>query len=547
SAGAEALRLTYGVKMGTDPETVDRARIILLWGTNTLTSNPHLWPFIRRAKDSGARLVAIDPRRTRTAEACDQHVAVRPGSDAALALAMAHVIFRDELEDRESLGTMTKGAAELRDRVLEEYSPEAVSSICGIEAGVIEELAHAYATVRPAFIRLNYGVQRNAGGGNAVRAISILPAITGAWNDVGGGCQLTSSGTFELDLAALQRPDLVPAGTRTVNMSTLGNALNDLNAPPVRAIVVYNSNPFAVAPDLGSVRRGFLREDLFCVVLEHFMTDTARHADVLLPATTQLEHADLHKAYGHLYMTYNHPSIRPLGEALPNSEIFRRLAREMDLDEPCLYESDEEMMRQALDVDSESSEGITLERLKEEGWVRINVPSPHLPFAAGRTVPTPSGKIEISSTILEQRGEDPLPRWIPPHESREGAPELERRYPLAMISPPEHTFLNTTFANVEPLRRLAKYPTIEIHPEDAKSRGITEGTRTRAFNDRGGFLAVAAVTDRIRRGVVCAPSIWWVSMSEDDSNVNAATSQKLTDIGGGATFFDCLVEVAPAD
>lgn len=546
SAGAKALELTYGTKMGTDPETVGDARLIVLWGTNTLTSNPHLWPFIKLAKDRGARLIAIDPRRTRTAEACDDHLAVRPGSDAALALSMMHVIFREGLQNDAYLESMTVGAEELKSRVLEDYSPEKVGPICGIPADTIESLARLYATTRPTFIRLNYGLQRHAGGGNAVRAVSLLPAVTGAWNDVGGGCQLTSSGTFELDIAALQRPDLIPAGTRMINMSAIGDALTERDDPPIRSIVVYNSNPVAIAPDLQKVRRGFLRDDLFCVVLEHFMTDTARHADVLLPATTQLEHTDLHRAYGHLYLSYSAQSIEPLGEALPNSEIFRRLADAMELDEQSLRDSDEEMMRQTLEHASPTLEGITLETLKERGWIRLNVPSPHMPFAAGAHLPTPSGKIEIASSRLAQDGEDPLPRWIPPYESEEAAPELARRYPLAMISPPEHTFLNSSFANVESLRRLAKRPVIEIHPEDARARGITEGMRVRAANDRGGFVASASVTDRIRRGVVCAPSIWWISMSEDDSNVNATTSQKLTDLGGGATFYDCLVEVERA-
>ncbi len=543
SAGAEALKLTYGRRMGTDPETVDQARLIILWGTNTLTSNPHLWPFIKRAKERGARLVAIDPRRTRTAEACDQHIAVRPGSDGAFALAMMHVIFRDGLEDADYLQAMTVGAAELRERVLKEYSPDRVAPICGVHAATIEELARAYATTRPSFIRMNYGLQRHAGGGNAVRAISILPAVTGAWNDVGGGSQLTSSGTFELDMPALQRPDLICPGTRTINMSALGDALTATDSPPVKALVVYNSNPFAVAPDLQTVRKGFMREDLFTVVLEHFMTDTARHADVLLPATTQLEHTDLHKAYGHLYMTYNARAIEPLGEALPNSEIFRRLASAMELDEPSLRDSDEEMMLQVLDFDSPTLEHIDLETLKERGWMRLNVPSPHMPYESGSTLSTPSGRIEIASSVLAAQEEDPLPRWIPPYESEEAAPELAKRYPLAMISPPEHTFLNSTFANVEPLRKLAKRPVIEIHPDDALPRSIMTGMTVRAVNDRGMFEATASVTDSIRRGVVCAPSIWWVSMSADDSNVNATTSQRLTDLGGGATFYDCLVEI----
>ncbi|HXG57937.1 MAG TPA: molybdopterin-dependent oxidoreductase, partial [Thermoanaerobaculia bacterium] len=414
SAGSEALNATYGTRRGTDPESVPQAKLILLWGTNTLTANPHLWPFIRRAKANGARIVCIDPLRTRTADASDEHIAIRPGTDAALALAMMHVLFREGLHDRQYLDQMTVGWEALRERVLAEYAPERAASICRIPAPVIERLAMLYGTTRPSFIRLNYGLQRHGGGGAAVRAISILPAVTGAWNDAGGGCQLSSSGTFPLDLAGLERRDLARPGTRTLNMSRLGHALTETGDPPVRALIVYNSNPAAVAPDREAVLRGLRRDDLFTVVLEHFQTDTADHADVLLPATTQLEHEDLHRAYGHLYLMYSRRAIEPLGEALPNAEIFRRLAAAMGLDHPALRESDETLMRTAL-----APTGITLEELRERSYVRLPLPSPHLPFRSGTTLPTPSGKIEIASSLLAARGLDPLPSWVPPHESEE--------------------------------------------------------------------------------------------------------------------------------
>ncbi|HKO00191.1 MAG TPA: molybdopterin-dependent oxidoreductase, partial [Thermoanaerobaculia bacterium] len=344
SAGVEAMNLTYGTRMSTDSESVGEAKLILLWGTNTLTSNPHLWPFIRKAKAKGATTICIDPLRTRTADSSDEHIPIRPGTDAALALGIAHVLFRDGLYDRQYLDEMTSGWEKLRDRALAEYSPERVADICRIPVETIESLATRYGTTRPTFIRLNYGLQRHAGGGSAVRAISILPAITGAWNDAGGGCQLSTSGTFGLNTAAIDRADLIPPGTRTLNMSRLGEALLDVNDPPVKAIVVYNSNPASVAPDRERVLAGFRRDDLFTVVIEHFQTDTADYADVLLPATTQLEHDDLHKAYGHLYVMYNRRAIEPLGEALPNSEIFRRLAAKMELDAPELQDSDETLM-----------------------------------------------------------------------------------------------------------------------------------------------------------------------------------------------------------
>lgn len=538
TAGAEALNLTYGTRMGTDVEHLDEAKLIMLWGTNTLTSNPHLWPFVRKAKANGARTICIDPLRTRTAAACDEHIAIRPGTDAALALAMMHVLFRDGLADLDYLASMTVGWEKLRERALNEYSPERAAAICRLDVATIERLATLYGTTRPTFIRLNYGLQRHAGGGSAVRAIALLPTVTGAWNDVGGGCLLSTSGTFRLNTGALARFDLSPPGTRTINMTRLGEALTRTDDPPVKAIVVYNSNPGSIAPDRENVLRGFRRDDLFTVVLEHFQTDTADYADVLLPATTQLEHEDLHKAYGHLYLMYNRPAIAPLGEALPNSEIFRRLAAAMKLEHPSLRESDEEMMRQVLE-----GQPVTLEEIRERAYVRLDVGTPHLPWRKGASVPTPSGKIEIESPSVAALGLDPLPLYIPPYESEERDPELVRRYPLALLSPPAHEFLNSTFVNVASLRRSAGKPTLEIHADDARARGIVGGQRVSVFNDRGSFGAEAVITDRVRPGVVSAPSVWWGKLTADNCNANQTTAQALTDIGRGATFYDNQVDV----
>jgi anaerobic selenocysteine-containing dehydrogenase len=547
SAGGEAYNLTYGARMGTDPEHVPAAKLILLWGTNTLTSNPHLWPFIRKARANGARVICIDPLRTRTADASDEHVPIRPGTDAALALGIMHILFRDGLEDRAYLQQMTIGWEKLRERVLSDYAPERVAAICRLPVETVERLGTLYGTMRPTFIRLNYGLQRHAGGGSAVRAIILLPAVTGAWNDVGGGCQLSSSGTFSLNVNALERPDLVRPGTRTINMTRLGEALTETNDPPVKALVVYDTNPGSIAPDRERVLRGLRRDDLFTVVLEHFQTDTADYADVLLPATTQLEHDDLHKAYGHLYVMYNRRAIEPLGESLPNSEIFRRLAGAMHLDFPELRESDETMMRQALTNTGATLAGISLEELRERGSMRLNVPTPHLPFASGSKVPTPSGKIEIESANVAALGLDPLPFYNPPYESEERAPELAARYPLALISPPAHSFLNSTFVNVASLRRTAGKPTLEIHAQDARTRGLNGGERVRIFNDRGAFTAEVVISDRVRPGVVSAPSIWWGKLTADNTNANQTTSQALTDIGRGATFYDNLVDVQWSD
>ncbi|MEA2238042.1 MAG: hypothetical protein QOC81_2766 [Thermoanaerobaculia bacterium] len=545
SAGGEAYALTYGAKIGTDPEAVPDAKLVLLWGTNTLTSNPHLWPFIRKARANGAPVICIDPLRTRTAAASDEHVPIRPGTDAALAMGMMHVLFRDGHEDRQYLDEMTHGWQKLRDRVLRDYAPERVAAICRLPVETIERLGTLYGTTRPTFIRLNYGLQRHAGGGSAVRAVSLLPAITGAWNDAGGGCQLSSSGTFAMNTAAMERTDLGNHDARTINMTRLGHALTELNDPPVKALIVHNSNPGSIAPDRENVLRGLRREDLFTVVLEHFQTDTADYADVLLPATTQLEHDDIHKAYGHLYAMYNRRSIEPMGECLPNSEIFRRMAAAMGLDFPELRESDEELMRAALTGTGEAMHGITLEALREHGSIRLNLPTPHLPFRRGAMLTTPSGKIEIESEQIAALGLDPLPDYVPPRESEERAPELARRFPLALLSPPAHSFLNSSFVNVASLRRSAGKPTLEIHADDAKSRAIADGARVKIFNDRGTFTADAVVTDRVRPGVVSAQSVWWGKLSGDGANANQTTSQALTDIGRGATFYDNLVEVAP--
>lgn len=542
TAGYEGYSYTIGAGIGTDPERYVDAKLILLWGTNTLTSNPHLWPLIKRARARGARVIAIDPYRSRTAQQCDQHLAINVGTDAALALGMLHVIFAEGLEDREYLRDYTVGEAELRARAAE-YDPARVAAITGLPAAQIVELARAYATTQPAAIRINYGMQRHAGGGMAVRTVATLPAVVGAWRYPAGGILLSTSGTFKLNMAALDRVDLIPPGTRSINMNRLGEALTVTNDPPVKALFVYNSNPAAVAPDQQRVREGLLRDDLFVVVHEQFPTDTCDYADIVLPATTQLEHADIHKAYGHLYLAWNAPAIAPLAEALPNTELFRRLAARMGFDDPCFHDSDEEMARQVLRSEHAVMEGMTLERLKEHGWLRLNLPVEFAPFAQGN-FPTPSGKCELRSERMAADGYDPLPTFTPPAESVQSAPALAARYPLALLTPPAHHFLNTTFVNV--LKRYEDGPLLEINPADAARRGIADGDLVRVFNDRGEFRVAARLTERVKPGLVVAPSIWWRKLTTDGQGVNTTTSQSLSDMGGGATFYDNLVEVVRA-
>ena len=559
-AGTVGMRMTVGANAGADSEGVPESDLVLLWGTNTLTSNPHLWPFITEARERGAKVIAIDPIRTRTAAQCDEWLPIRPGTDAALALAMMHVMFAEGLEDRDYLARHTLGEAELRERV-REWTPERAAAITGLPVERIARLGREYGTAKAAFLRVNYGLQRHAGGGMAVRTIACLPAVAGHWRRAGGGVQLSTSANFTFDKKALERPDFIPPGTRTINMIRLGDALAAeagtpleseatrqalSGGPPVRALVVYNSNPAAVAPDRGAVMRGLAREDLFTVVLEHFQTDTADWADVVLPATTQLEHWDVHLAYGHHYVTLNRPSIAPIGDALPNSEIFRRLALRMGLTDACFRDDDETLIRQALASGTRALEGVTFEALLERGWMRLNLSRPFLPYAEG-AFPTPSGKCEFVSARMAELGLDPLPSYTPPYEMPETAPELARRFPLVLVSSPAHQFLNTTFVNVDSLRRGVREPECLLHPADAERRGIAPGMRVVVYNDRGAFTAAARVEPSIREGVAWAPSIWWGKLAQDGRNANDTTSQRETDLGHGPVFYDNLVEIAPAD
>ncbi len=547
TAGRVGMMMTVGANIGADGEGVPECDLVLLWGTNTLTSNPHLWPHILKARERGARVIAIDPVKSRTAAQCDEWLGIRPGTDAALALAMMHVLFDEGMQDNDYLARHTLGADQLQARV-KEWSPERAAPITGLDAETIRTLARRYGKARSAFVRINYGLQRHAGGGMAVRTIACLPAVTGHWRFPGGGVQLSTSANFKFNAAALERPDL-NADVRTINMIRLGEALTTPDAgiggPPVKAMIVYNSNPADVAPDRNAVLRGLAREDLFTVVLEHFQTNTADWADYVLPATTQLEHWDVHLAYGHHYATLNRPAIAPLGEAKPNTEIFRQLGRRMRLDPALFADDDEALVRVALDSTHERMRGVTFDRLMEHGWVRLNVPTPYTPYANGGFY-TPSGKCEFYSARLEAMGMDPLPTYTPPYELPETAPALAARYPLSLISSPRHFFLNSTFVNIDSLRKDAE-PECIMHPRDAERRGLTSGTRVVLHNDRGHFAALLRVEEGVREGVVWAPSIWWGKLSPDGQNANATTSQRETDLGHGPVFYDNLVEVSAAD
>ncbi|VVD88709.1 molybdopterin-containing oxidoreductase family protein [Pandoraea terrigena] len=549
SAGAAGLRYTYGAGVGMHVEHFVDSKLILIWGSNPITSSVHFWAIAQEAKRRGAKLIAIDPYRSLTAEKCHQHIALLPGTDAALALGMMHVLIAEDRVDHEYVARHTVGYAQLKDRV-RHYTPARVAEICGIDADTITTLAREYASAKPAAIRLNYGMQRAKGGGQATRAVACLPALIGAWRDPAGGLLMSTSGYAPVDSVAQARPDLRPhreKPARVVNMSAIGDALchpgDEVFGPRIEALVVYNSNPVAVAPESGKVAAGFGREDLFTVVLEHFQTDTADYADFVLPATTQLEHLDIHKAYGHTYLLANNPAIAPLGDAKPNSEIFRLLARRMGWQEACFSDTDDQLAAQSIRWNDARMAGSNWETLKRDGWIRYDLPD--APFANGQ-FPTPSGKCEFYSERMLQEGSDPLPDWVPPYESVASNPDLAARYPLAMISPPARHFLNSSFVNVDSLRTSVGEPTLDIHPSDAATRGIVDGGDVRIFNDRGTLNARARVTEKAREGVVVGLSIWWKKLAADGKNANEVTSQQLTDLGRAPTFYDCLVEVAPA-
>jgi anaerobic selenocysteine-containing dehydrogenase len=545
AAGASGIEATLGSSQGILPEDIERSRFIVLWGTNTITTNLHLWPYIRRAREAGAKVVVIDPIRTRTAEAADWHVRPLPGTDAALALGLMHVIVAEDLWDHDYVEQHTLGFGQLRER-LAEYPPERVSAITRVPADEIGRLARAIATTRPSTIRLLVGMEHHAHGSMAFRTIACLPALIGSWRDLGGGLlymtDLLADNALNWDAAL--KPVAGGAPTRAINIGQIGRALTDPTlAPPIKALVVFDSNPAAIAPNQRLVLEGLRRDDLFTVVLEHFMTDTAAHADIVLPATTQAEHLDLNWSWGQPYLTLNQPAIAPLGEALPNSEIFRRLGRRLGLDPTAFADTDEDIVRAALDSNHAFMEGITYDSLVEQGWARFRVPDGWRPYAEGGFA-TPSGRCEFYSQLLADAGMDPLPTWEPAAESPSGNADLAARFPLILLSSKGAShFLNSSYAHVDRARAAEDPPRLDISAEDAEARGISDAEWVAALNDRGAVRFMARVGDRVPRGVVSAPSGWWASHSPSGLSVNALTADGVSDRGDGPDFHDTLVEV----
>jgi anaerobic selenocysteine-containing dehydrogenase len=554
AAGEAGLKSVLGVKLGTEPEQFRHSRYIIAWASNIHGNNVHLWPFIVEAQRKGAKLVVIDPYRTRTAECADWYLPINPGTDAALALGMMHVIIGENLHDPAYVSNYTLGFEQLREKV-KEYPPERVAQWTGISAHDIRKLAREYASVRPSVIRLNYGVQRSEGGGMATRAIVMLPCVTGSWKEVGGGLQMSLSGAVDLNTDALKRPDLMNKAlgreARTINMVELGRALNTLNDPPIQALFVYNSNPAAVCPRHNEVVRGLLRPNLFTVVHEQFFTDTTDYADIVLPATTFFEHKDLQKAYGHYYLQVSNQAIAPLGECRSNVELFRGLALHMGFEDECFRQSVDAMIDLALESHDPWMEGLTREQM-EQTHVRLNLPgsqpsvsgsapsfAPFLPFAQGG-FRTPSGKAELYSETLKAQGLDPVAEFTPPSESRYGTKNTD--LPLELLARKADNFLNTTFSNLRSIQELEEPGLLEISASDAQARGIQDGDRVRVFNRRGDILLKARVDGKVQPGVVSA-TLNWAKMTPGHQSINSLTSEKLTDMGNSATFYSVLVEV----
>jgi len=551
-AGEAGLKSVIGAKLGTEPEQFAYSRYIICWAANIHGNNVHLWPFISEARRAGAKLVVIDPYRTRTAAVADWYLPINPGTDAALAMGIMHVIIKEKLFDPDYVTRYTLGFEQLCEKV-EGYFPDRVSAWTGISAADIEKLAREYATIHPAVIRLNYGIQRAENGGMATRAVTMLPCITGSWKEVGGGLQLSTSDAYGLNKDALDRKDLMQKSlgrpARSINMVELANALNEVDNPPVKALFVYNSNPAAVAPDHNEVIRGLMRSDLFTVVHEQFFTDTTDYADIVLPATTFFEHKELQKAYGHYYLQISHQAIEPLGECCSNVDLFRSLAARMGFEDECFNESIDEMIDAALCSSNPRLKAIDRERLEQEGHVRlelenqISVPgsqfSAFLPFAEGN-FPTPSGKAELYNEALKAHGLDPVLQFIPPDESRHS--KQAKAYPLELLARKADNFLNSTFSNLPSVQELEEVGLLEMSAADANLRGISDGDTVRAFNRRGEILLKARVDGAVQPGVVAA-RLHWAKLEAGKRNINVLTSQKLTDMGNSATFYSVLVEV----
>lgn len=544
-AGHAAMRATLGGSYGADPEDVSNSRLVLIWGYNPAATNPHFMPLLQEAKRNGATVVVIDPRVTETTRFADWHLRPYPGTDGALALGLVHLLFEEGREDRGFLASSTVGWEALRERAAE-FIPERVAEITRLPASSVRQLAALYAGRRPGLITTGPGLQRHTNGGQAMRCLLALPAVTGQYGQSGAGL-LYNNRYLAWDPELLGHDGELRRSTpRTISINQIGEALLSAE-PPVKSLLVVNGNLAAVAQSQAKVIRGLLRDDLFTVVHEIFPTDTVRYADVVLPATMQLEQLDLHLSYWSLHLRLNLPAVEPPGEARSNLDLYQALARRMGYDEPCFRATPEEIVRELLQTPSPLLEGVTWERLLAEPAVRLNVPTrPWVPFADGR-FPTPSGKVELYSESLAQAGLDPLPGWAPERESPEASPALFGRYPLKLLTPKEQHFLGSSFANLPSFRRLAGEPVVEIHPGDAEARGIVDGVLVEVWNDRGSCRLRARVADSTMPGVAVSEVVHWQLHAPDGRNVNWTTPDYLTDLGANSSYHTNLVEIRAVD
>jgi len=537
-------RATLGAVTGNDSEQMVGADLVVLWGVNAAYSTINVMTLVKQARAHGAFVVVVDPYRTPTAQQADEHLMVRPGTDAALALAVMHVLITEGSLDRDYIDRATLGFERLAEHV-KAYPPEAVARIVGLDAGTIRRFARRYGASPRTFIRIGIGISRHDNGGMTCRTLACLPALTGAYADPHGGALLSSSAGFGFDYSVLERPDLQPAPPpRIVNMIHLGRVLTDgPPGPAIRALYVYSSNPAAVCPNQTLVLEGLAREDLFTVVHEQVLTDTAYYADLVLPATTSMEHLDLYRSYGQFTLQLARPVLPPQGQAKSNWEVFQLLARAMGVAQDHYAKSPETLIREFLAKGDETVRGITFEELAARGWVRVNLPRPYTPFARG--APTPSGKVEFYSERLARQGLPALPTYLPLAEGPENR-ELAARYPLQCLVPPNRFFLNSSFSQSALLRRRQGTPTVMMAPDDAARRGIVDGDAVTVESPRGATRFTARVTDATRPGVVVIEGIWWHRFHPEGRGVNVLTSDRVTDLGGGPAFHSNLVEVSRA-
>jgi anaerobic selenocysteine-containing dehydrogenase len=544
-AALHANLYTYGVASGPDTKDIADAEYIILWGCNAVSTGVHMVPFLQEAKRKGAKIVAIDPRTNRTTHFADWHIPIKPGTDGALALGMMKVIVDNNLHDEEFLKQYTVGWDELLKERLPLFTLDRVEQITGVPAKDIEKLALEYARTKKSVIRANYGLNRHDNSGSTCRNILILPAVTGAWREEKGGAGFGVLDEMWLGfpVAGLQKPELGERSkSRVVNMVQIGQALNDPTMdPPIKSMFVYNSDPANCVPDTNSARKGMMRDDLFVAVHDIFWTDTCDYADIVIPASTQLEHEEFHAAYGHYFYGYSEKCIEPLGESMHNAELFRQLAKRMGYTEPELFASDEQLIRDCIDTNLPLMEGLTFEGIKESGWARASVNSAKRDRMK-EGWPTPSGKIEIKSSALAELGLDPLPDYTPEKEGMAN-PDATKKYPLQVLSTATHYFIGDTFQHVPRLAAMQSRPTVEINREDAKARGIQQDDLCRLYNDRGETFAYAVVTDGIIPGVLGTNKQYRGSATPGGVNANALNSQTLTDFGSSPTFYSALAEI----